>query len=104
MVLSGLAFPEYSGGPRRGLEGFNLRGRCFCFARGHCAGNFGSAQMVPGRNTMKLSLMGMIGLLGVAALPIEAFAQEQTGRARNQSLQETTQATGRVHDAIRADR
>ena len=30
----------------------------------------------------------MIGLLGVAALPVEAFAQEQTGRARNQSLQE----------------
>jgi hypothetical protein len=41
-----------------------------------------------GENTMKLSLMGLIGLLGVAALPVEAFAQEQTGRARNQSLQE----------------
>ena len=37
---------------------------------------------------MKLSLMGLIGLLCVAALPVEAFAQEQTGRARNQSLQE----------------
>ena len=36
---------------------------------------------------MKLSL-ALIGLLGVAALPVEAFAQEQTGRARNQSLQE----------------
>ena len=37
---------------------------------------------------MKLSLVGMIGLLCTVALPVEGFAQEQTGRARNQSLQE----------------
>jgi hypothetical protein len=30
----------------------------------------------------------MIGLLCTVALPVEGFAQEQTGRARNQSLQE----------------
>ena len=37
---------------------------------------------------MKSSLMGLIGLLWVAALPVEAFAQDRTGRARNQPLQE----------------
>ena len=37
---------------------------------------------------MKLSLVGMIGLLCAVALAVEAFAQERTGRARNQSLQE----------------
>jgi hypothetical protein len=37
---------------------------------------------------MKPSLIGLIGLLCTAALPVEAFAQDRTGRARNQSLQE----------------
>lgn len=37
---------------------------------------------------MKSSLMGLISLLWVAALPVEAFAQDRTGRARNQPLQE----------------
>ena len=37
---------------------------------------------------MKLSLTGLIGLLCAVAPPVEAFAQERTGRARNQSLQE----------------
>ena len=37
---------------------------------------------------MKLSLIGLIGLLCTAALPVEASAQDRTGRARNQSPQE----------------
>ena len=37
---------------------------------------------------MKSSWMGLIGLLWVAAPPVEAFAQDRTGRARNQPLQE----------------
>ena len=37
---------------------------------------------------MKLSVTGLIGLLCVAAFPVEAFAQDRGGRARNQPLQE----------------
>ena len=40
---------------------------------------------------MNVSLMGLIGLLCTVALPVEAFAQERTGRAPNQSLQEQLQ-------------
>ena len=68
-----------------GLEGFDLRGRWF--ARAGLAEGTSVCSNGTGRTLMKF-LMGLIGLLCMAALPVEALAQERTGRARNQPLQE----------------